>query len=249
MHGSRVLTLTAVAGMSLLGLVGCGGDSDEGGEAFKGTSADRIAADAVKATEQADSMHVKGRMRQSGGEELTVDLAVDQRKNCDGTIKTAGTTADVRHLDGTLYLRGDEKYWQTALKEQPGAGKIVPKVKDKWVKTPADDSMTQGLCDKQGLVASMDEDKSERKGLKKAGTTTVDGKEAIKLTKKASGGETLTLYVATEGKPYILRTTSSGGESPNTATFSDYGKAVEPQEPSADETVDLKALAAASQRT
>ncbi|MEV5613998.1 hypothetical protein [Streptomyces sp. NPDC052225] len=249
MHGSRVLTLTAVTGMSLLGLVGCGGDGDSGDEAFKGKSADRIAADAVKATEQADSMHVKGTVQQSGGEDLSVDLAVDQRKNCDGTIRTAGTTADVRHLDGTLYLRGDEKYWQAALKEQPGAAKIVPKVKDKWVRTPADDSMTQGLCDKQGLVASMDEDKSERKGMKKAGTTSVDGKDAIKLTKKKAGGETLALYVATEGKPYILRTTSSGGDNPNTATFTDYGKAVEPQKPSADETVDLKALAASSQRT
>ncbi|MGY0490494.1 hypothetical protein [Streptomyces sp. WG-D5] len=246
-HGKRAVALTVIAGISALGLTACGGSDGKGSDdPFAGKSADRIAADAVKATRQADSMHVKGTTQQKAGGKVTVDLTVDQSKNCEGTVSMAGATADVRHLDGTLYLRGDEKYWQTSLKGQPEAAKIVPKLKDKWVKTPADDSMTQGLCDKQGLVASMDEDKSERKGMKKAGTTEVGGEKAVRLTKKASGGETLSLYVAAEGKPYILRTTSSGGQNPNSATFSDYDKKVRPEEPSADETVDLKEIAAAS---
>ncbi|MFJ9037040.1 hypothetical protein ACIRF8_10705 [Streptomyces sp. NPDC102406] len=240
----------AVAGAALMMVAGCG-DSDAGDEKpFAGKSADEIAADAVKATQEADSMHMKGTVRQSGssGAAVTVDLSVDQRKNCDGTISNGGASADVRHTNATLYLRGDEKYWRNALKGQPGGGKVVPKVADKWVKTPADDSMTQGLCDKQGLVSSMDENKSERKGMKKGATTTVNGTEAIRLTKKKAGGETLTLYVATEGKPYILRTTSTGGKEPSTATFSDYGKPVHPQEPAAGETVDLKELAASAQK-
>ncbi|WP_328631509.1 hypothetical protein [Streptomyces sp. NBC_00356] len=248
MHSRRMMALTLVTGITALGLLGCGGDKESSDEPFAGKSADRIAADAVKATRQAESMHIKGTTQQKAGGQVTVDLTVDQRKNCEGTVKMAGTTADVRHLDGTLYLRGDEKYWQTTLKEQPGAAKMVPKLKDKWVKTPADDAMTQGLCDKQGLVASMDEDKSERQGMKKSGTTSVDGTKAVRLTKKTSGGETLSLYVAAEGKPYILRTTSTGGKNPNSATFSDYDKAVSPQEPSSDETVDLKQLAGAAQR-
>ncbi|MEU1037828.1 hypothetical protein [Streptomyces sp. NPDC005907] len=229
----------------MLVLTGCGNGSgsDSKEQPFEGKSADRIAAEAVKATEQADSMHVQGNLRQANGAALDVDLSVDQRKNCEGTVKTAGTTADVRHVNATLYLRGNEAYWKKALKDQPQGDRIVPKVSDKWVKAPADDSMTQGLCDKQGLVASMDEDKSERKGLKKGATTTVDGKKAIRLTKKSAGGETLSLFVATEGKPYILRTTTSGGKSPNTATFSEYGKAVNPEKPAAGDTVDLKEVA------
>ncbi|MEU6394552.1 hypothetical protein [Streptomyces sp. NPDC046939] len=249
--GTRVgrAVTTAVAGVALAALAGCGSD-DGDDEPFAGKSADDIAADAIQATKQADSLHMKGTVRQAGasGTKVTVDLSVDQEKNCEGTISTGGSQADVRHTNATLYLRGDEEYWRHALKSQPGGDKVVPKVADKWVKAPADDSMTQGLCDKQGLVASMDEDKSERKGLKKDGTTTVDGAEAIKLTKKTSGGETLTLYVATEGKPYILRTTTSGGEEPNTATFSDYGKPVRPQAPGSGETVDLKELAASGQK-
>ncbi|MGP3775542.1 hypothetical protein ACTWJ8_32455 [Streptomyces sp. SDT5-1] len=243
-HSRRAMALTVVAGVAALGLGGCGGDKEAPDDAFAGKSADRIAADAVRATRQADSMHVKGTTRQESGGEVAVDLAVDRRKNCEGTVTVAGTRADVRHLDGTLYLRGDRKYWQAALKRQPGADKVVPKLEDKWVKTPASDAMTKNLCDKQSLVASMDEDKSQRRGLKKSGTTSVDGTKALKLTKRSAEGGTLSLYVAAEGEPYVLRTTESGGRSPNSATFSDYGKAVRPEKPSPDETVDLGALAA-----
>ncbi|MFE6166143.1 hypothetical protein ACFQ7F_45450 [Streptomyces sp. NPDC056486] len=241
----------AAAGAALVALAGCGGDGadDNKDKPFAGKSADQIAADAVEATQQADSMHMKGTMRQSAGSSVTIDLSVDQRKNCDGTIQSEGASADVRHTKGTFYLRGDEKYWENALKGQSGGAKIVPKVADKWVKAPADDATTKNVCDKQALMASMDKDKSERKGMKKGSTTTVDGTEAIRLTKKNSGGETITLFVATKGKPYILRTTSTGGKDPNTATFSDYGKSVSPQEPAPGETVDLKELAASGEKT
>ncbi|MEV0255044.1 hypothetical protein AB0H82_12375 [Streptomyces sp. NPDC050732] len=230
-------------------LTSCG-DSDDGGgsdKPFAGDSADRIAAKAVKATKGADSMRVKGDVRQTDGKSVSMDIVVDQAKNCQGTIGTGGSEAEVRHTDGTLYLRGNEQYWKSALKTQPGAQKAVSKVADKWVKMPADDASTSGLCDKQGLVASMDENKSERKGMKKGDTTTVDGKEAIALTKKGSGGETNTLYVATEGKPYILRISVKGGDTPNDATFGDYNKPVRPKAPAKDETVDLKQLAASGQ--
>ncbi|MGW7069244.1 hypothetical protein ACWGII_10365 [Streptomyces sp. NPDC054855] len=249
--GSRRMA-AVVTGAALVALSACGDDSGSdsapGDKPFAGKSADQTAADAVKATEQADSMHMKGTVQQSAGSTMTVDLSVDNNKNCDGSIKADGTSADVRNAEGTFYLRGDEKYWRTALKGQAGGDKIVPKIADKWVKAPADDQTTKSLCDKNALMASMDKNKSERKGMKKGSTTDVDGTEAIRLTKKTSGGETLTLYVATEGKPYILRSTSTGGKDPNTATFSDYGKSVSPEAPAPGETVDLQKLAASAQK-
>ncbi|MEV8314499.1 hypothetical protein AB0Q95_10045 [Streptomyces sp. NPDC059900] len=235
----------AVAGMALVALAGCGGDDSDGkSKPFEGKSADQIAADAVEATKAADSMHMKGTVQPSAGSPSTVDLSVDNSNNCDGTIESQGASADVRNAKGTFYLRGDEKYWTAALKGQPGSDKIVPKLADKWVKAPADDATTKNMCDKHALIADLDKDKSERKGMKKGSTATVDGAEAIRLTKKTSGGETMTLYVATEGKPYILRSKTTGGKAPNTTTFSDYGKPVSPQEPAPGETVDLKKIAA-----
>ncbi|MFJ4712409.1 hypothetical protein [Streptomyces sp. NPDC088785] len=230
-----------VAGISVTGLAACGGG--DGDEPFQGDSADKVADKAVAATREAESLRMKGKVRQSGGEPVAIDIAVDQQKNCQGTVSVSGAKAEVRHVKATFYLKGDEQYWRSSLKQQPGAGKLVPKVAGKWVEVPAQDDQITGLCDKQGLLAAMDEDKSERKGLKKGGTSTIDGTKALALH-KTKGGEKTTLYVAAEGKPYILKVTTTGGSEPETTTFSDYGKKVSPDQPADGETVDLKRLAA-----
>ncbi|WP_241844888.1 hypothetical protein [Streptomyces silvensis] len=246
MRGNKLLAVMTVVGVSGALLAGCGDDGNDSGgseKPFSGESADQIAAKAVAATKKAKSLHVKGDTRQSDGKTLTLDLSVDKQKNCDGTVQIQGSRADVRHIGDTFYLRGDEQYWKTALKSQPGAAKAIPKLQDKWAKMPADDAVTKGLCDKQDLIGAMDSDKSARKSMKKGGTTTVDGQEAIELTKKSSAGETQKLYVATEGEPYILRATAEGGKRPSTTTFSDYDKEVRPEKPSAGDTVDPRQLA------
>ncbi len=247
-RNSKVAIAVATASVSVALLAGCGGGSGGGSEPFEGQSADDIAAKAVEATRKAESMHVKGDNRLKDGSTVTIDVSVDQRKNCQGTIGAGETTAEVRHTEATLYLRGDEQYWENALKQQPGAArKMAPKLQDKWVRMPANDATTTGVCDKQGFVAAMDEDKSERQGMKRGDTTEVDGEEALKLTKKNSAGETLALYVATKGEPYILKTTTEGGENPGSVTFSDYDKPVEPEQPPAGQTVDLKEVAGGQQ--
>ncbi|MFE0812820.1 hypothetical protein ACFW34_35935 [Streptomyces sp. NPDC058848] len=243
----KVATAVATASVSVALLAGCG-DSGGGSEPFEGQSADDIAAKAVEATRQAKSLHMKGDVRPEDGGTVTIDVSVDQEKNCEGTIGTGDARADVRHTDATLYLRGDERYWQNALQQQPGASqRMAQKLDGKWVKMPASDAATAGVCDKQGFVAAMDEDKSERQGMKRDGTTEVGGEEALKLTKKTSGGETLALYVATEGEPYILKSTTEGGENSGSVTFSEYNEPVQAEQPPADQTVDLKELAGEQQ--
>ncbi|MET9992288.1 hypothetical protein ABZ061_22355 [Streptomyces mutabilis] len=245
MRTIKVATAVATASVSLALLTGCGGDSGGGSEPFEGQSADDVAAKAVQATEQAKSLHMKGDVRPENGGTVTVDVSVDQEKNCEGTIGTGEARADVRHTDATLYLRGDEQYWRTALEQQPAAARQMPRKLDgKWVKMPASDAAAAGVCDKQGFLAAMDEDTSERQGMKRDGTTEVDGEDALKLTKRTSGGETLALYVATEGEPYILKSTTEGGKSPGSVTFSEYNEPVNAEQPPADQTVDLERLAA-----
>ncbi len=97
-----------------------------------------------------------------------------------------------------------------------------------------------------GLTACGGEDSGAeeplRKGMKKGDTTTVNGQEAIALKKK-DGSETLSLYVATDGKPCILKATSTGGENPSTMNFTDYNETVKATPPPAGEVVDPKKLA------
>ncbi|MER6677272.1 hypothetical protein ABT296_29345, partial [Streptomyces sp. NPDC000983] len=54
----RVATMTVV-GICVLGMAGCGSDDSAEG-AFEGESADAIAAKAVEATRDADSMRMQG---------------------------------------------------------------------------------------------------------------------------------------------------------------------------------------------
>ncbi|MGW5640984.1 hypothetical protein [Streptomyces sp. NPDC003832] len=102
-----------------------------------------------------------------------------------------------------------------------------------------------GMCDKQKLIAALDEDKSERQGMKKDGTAEVDGTQAVKLTKE-SGDETHSLFVAAEGEPYVLKSVVEGGEAPQTTTFSNYGDEVDPEQPAAGDTVSIEEILGAS---
>jgi hypothetical protein len=191
----KVATVVAAASVCVALLTGCGGDSGDEGEPFEGQSADDTAAKAVEATRQAKSMRVKGDTRLEDGSTVTIDVSVDQEKNCQGTTGAGETRADVRHT-ATLYLRGDEQYWQTALKQQPDAArKMAPKLRDKWVRMPADDASTAGVCDKQGFVAAMEGEpyilKTTTEGGKNPGSVTFSEYGETVSPEQPPAGETV----------------------------------------------------------
>ncbi|MEU6061595.1 hypothetical protein [Streptomyces sp. NPDC047097] len=239
---NAVLTAALVC-VGVTGLAGCGDKGSD--EPFAGQSADDIAAKAVKATRDANSVRIAGTAKPQGApQSITTDFQVDEKDNCTGTMSMQQAKADVRQIDQTVFIKGNEKFWQTALQGQPGTDKVIGKLQDKWVKSQPGDNSTQGMCDKQSVIAAMDSDKSARKGMKRGETTKVDGKEALVLTKEKSGGEKLTMYVATEGEPYILKSVTEGGKQPGEATFSDYNAKVQVEQPPAGEVVDPKTVAA-----
>ncbi|MBT2896915.1 hypothetical protein [Streptomyces sp. McG3] len=233
----------AVVSVSLgaAALVGCGGEKS-GDEAFGGKSADTIAADAVKATRDAKSLRVTGNARQKGGNEIGLDFHVDDQDRCKGTMTGRGAKADVLQVGQQVYVRGDKKFWQNSLQGRPGTDGAIEQLQGKWVKSEQGQSGTEGMCDKQAFLASLDSDKSERKGLKKGDTTEIDGKSVLALEKKQSDGEKITMYVATEGEPYILKAVTEGGDAPGEVVLSDYDKKVEAQAPADADVVDPKKI-------
>ncbi|MFJ4567886.1 hypothetical protein ACIP4U_30190 [Streptomyces caelestis] len=74
-------------------------------------------------------------------------------------------------------------------------------------------------------------------GGKKACTTEVDGQQAITLTREQAG-VTDRWHVATEGQPYILKSSRSGGALPGETTL-DYNKPVDAKAPPAADVVDV----------
>ncbi|MET9530808.1 hypothetical protein ABZY02_09570 [Streptomyces sp. NPDC006649] len=242
----RSVTVTAVCALSAAGLVACsGGGGSSSSDAFKGMSADKIADKGVAATKSATALRVRGRM--SGQGKVTdLDFAVDGSGACTGRLTSKDASADIVQTGKVIYLKGNGPYWKGAAKAQPGADadKTAKALQGHWVKVPAQNSSVQNICNKQAFMAGMDQDKSERKNMSRQGDATVDGQEAAVLKNKTGSGETNTLYVATHGKPYILKAVQSGGDAPSTVRFSDYNKKVKATAPPAGEVVDPKKLTA-----
>ncbi|GHG51452.1 lipoprotein [Streptomyces capoamus] len=235
MSVSRTLTASAICVTAALGVTACSGDGSSD-QPFKGQSADQVAAKAVAATRNSESLRMAGKVS-ADGQPLTVDFHVDTQKNCKGRMAMQRGSADVIHAGQATYIKGDKEFWAGAAENSGGRRKQTEALSGRWVKVPVGDSRTTGLCDKQGFLADMDSDKSERKGMTKGDVTTVNGHKALPLKKK-KGAETITMYVATEGKPYILKLHQSGGDNPGTIVFSDYGKPVKATPPPAGQVID-----------
>lgn len=247
MKSNRMIAVGVLVCAGLTGATACGGDSGSSNEGekkpFAGQSADAVADKATKTTKAADSVRMAGTVEEQG-QPVEIDVRVDTKDACTGTMSGQGATAEVIETGGKKYVKGNKTFWAASLKGQPGAEKVIAQLDGKWVKTPTSDASMQDICDKRAFLAALDKDKSERQGMKKSGTATVGGKEAIVLKKK-DGAETFTLYVATEGKPYLLKFATTGGKNPGSMTFSDYGKPVEATAPPGGQTVDPKKLAPA----
>ncbi|MFB7375343.1 hypothetical protein ACFC0D_36535 [Streptomyces sp. NPDC056222] len=215
---------------------------------FEGLTADRIGDRAVTATQSATSLRMTGRV-ESDGQQLDIDLAVDDQRECTGRMTIGGGTAELRQADGITYIKGDERFWRVSMTSQgipePQIGPTIELLEGRWLKiTPgqAGSGDLSGVCDLKELLADLDEDDGERRGLTRGPDAEVEGTPVATLLKKRPGGETTTVSVSQEGKPYILKMVKTGGEEPGTIVFSDYDKPVKVVVPPADETVDLTKL-------
>ncbi|MFE5484540.1 hypothetical protein [Streptomyces sp. NPDC056527] len=215
---------------------------------FAGLTADEIGDRAVTATQSATSLRMTGRV-ESDGQPLDIDLAVNDKRECTGRMTIGGGKAELRQTDGITYMKGDERFWRVSMTSQgipePQIGPTIELLKGRWLKiTPgqAGSGDLSGVCDLKDLLADLDKDDGERRGLTRGPDAEVEGTPVATLVKKKPGGETTTVSVSQEGKPYILKLVKTGGEEPGTLDFSDYDKPVEVVVPPADETVDLTKL-------
>lgn len=211
---------------------------------FGGLSADQIAAKAVAATKSARSIRIAGKVT-GDGELLTVDFAVDSKGSCTGKIGMKGGNAELRQVGKVMYIKGDEKFWTASVGAQ--ADGITELLKGRWMKVPQGASTNvAGVCDLKAMIADLGKDTSELRGMTKGPDAVVGGKPVATLVKKKPGGETLTMYVAKEGAPYLLKVVRTGGAEPGALTFSDYNKPVKAVAPPPDQVVDVDNLGSAA---
>ncbi|MFB8042657.1 hypothetical protein ACFC8F_15365 [Streptomyces hydrogenans] len=212
---------------------------------FDGLTPEQIADRAVDATRSADSLRMTGRVV-SEGQDLDVDFSVDDQGSCRGRIGVDDGDAELRRLDGVTYLKGDEAFWRISMTEQGvpenEIAPVIELVKGRWLKIAPGQAGSADLgevCDLDSLLDDLGKD--DRSGFTRGPDREVDRTPVATLVEKESG-ETTTVSVAQEGKPYIRQVVRTGGDEPGSMTLSEFDRPVRVTAPPADETVDLSRL-------
>ncbi|AWW39179.1 hypothetical protein [Streptomyces cadmiisoli] len=242
------LTASTVVGLSACQPESDGADrepsrSAKSKEPFAGLTGGEIADRALEATTGASSLRVAGDVP-DGPDDATIhmDMALNKRNECAGTMSMDGGKADLIKTGDTVYLRYDEGFLRAQSKGEPAADvqAAVDMLAGKWTKTSAtgaDAADIASFCDLDAMLGGAEDVHSDAVRGK---TTTVDGSPAIVLREK-EGKDRYTVYVATEGEPYLLRVDSTSDADPGTLTFSDYDEPVPAQKPDG-EILDLDEL-------
>ena len=176
------------------------------------------------------------------GEPMKFRMTMGRTGDCKGEVTAEGGTMQLVKAGPSLYMKGDDAFWKAqgsdgaALKDLLGG---------RWMKTKADAPDNKDLvetCDLDAFLAELEKDSDGDLGGKKGEPVTLDGTPAVPITSK-DGAETTTAYVATEGKPYVLKVVVKGGKEPGTLLVSDCDTPAEVTAPAAKDAVDIDKLA------
>ncbi|MFF7636247.1 hypothetical protein ACFZB9_24325 [Kitasatospora sp. NPDC008050] len=187
------------------------------------------------------SMRMAGSIT-TGGQKVTLDLTVDNAKNCTGTIAPDGQgSVKVIHNSAGTWIQPDAAYWTTMAATQGDTkdGSAAAELfKGRYLTNSQGDPSLKGLSDMCDMIKSITGgDLGDSSGMAKAGTATVDGVPTQVITTPDDSG-TITVYVASQGPAYLVRMQSNGSE-PGQFDLSDFNKPLDIQSPPDDQVIDF----------
>jgi len=222
---------------------------------FAGMTAVEIADRSMKVTTAASSVRMSGDIQdEEAGGTIHVDMTLSTKNECAGTfgMGSSGKTELIKSGD-TVYMKYDEAFLRQQSKGESKAtvDATVAMLAGKWAKMSAkgaDAEDIAGFCDLDSVLEDAEDagsgggaspDGTTSSNATRAGTAEVDGAKAAVLKLK-DGKDRYTMYVATEGKPYLLRLVSTGKDA-GSLTFGDYDKPLPVRKPTG-QVLDLDAL-------
>ncbi|WP_316748929.1 hypothetical protein [Streptomyces herbicida] len=242
------LAALCLAAAATAGLTGCLPGQDKADSKpkgpFAGLTGGDIADRALKATTGASSLRLKGDVAddESNGT-IQLDMALNKKGECAGTMSMGGQgKADLIKTGDTIYMKYDEAFLRAQSKGESKADTdaAVAMLAGKWTKMAVkgqDAKDIASFCDLDSVLGGAADVNSDATRGK---TTTVDGTPAIVLHEK-DGKDQYTLYVATEGKPYLLKIDSTSVKDPVHLTLGAYNQPVPAKKP-VGKILDLDAL-------
>jgi hypothetical protein len=200
-----------------------------------GLSGGEIAKKAVANLKQASSVHFTGRMKDSGST-LTMDVTLVSGKGCAGTMTEGKGSFKLKFIGTTVWLNADRAFWTANGGNDPT---VSAKVSNKWIKTSKSSEIGSTMSDLCNLNKLLFQDTGDLSGMRKGGTSTVNGQPALQLK---DTGDSATMEVSETADPRLLSMTDPGSSDGGTFTFTDYNAPVSLTPPPASETIDGKLL-------
>ncbi|WP_329120666.1 hypothetical protein [Streptomyces sp. NBC_01465] len=218
-------TTAATAALACL-LVGAAATGCTDGSSAEKRSADRMLDDANGAMRTLKSVTID-----ATGNGTSSRLTTDLKGRCAfRTTAAKGAVLEQIRIGKTDYVRPNRAYLE-AWRHQP-AGATEQK---RWIKTPSSNSEPgDGLAECTQPFASYGK-------ATKGEPTKVNGTPAISLlvTDEAAKDGTFTFYIATEGKPYILKVAYKGPDFVTTTTYSAFDKPLNVRPPAKADVLDM----------
>jgi hypothetical protein len=234
---SRSLGAVVLGAALAASLAACGSSSSS---SFADKSPASIKAAVEKDMATLTSLRLSGSLKDNG-DNITFDLASDTDGNCAGTFGTGDGQAQVLSVGGVSYMKADDAFWRA----QAGAGadQVIALLQGKWAKLPADSGGNPfaEFCDLDNFIGQLFKKDDSSEKVTKGKVTKVAGKDALEIVVVDSDG-TNHVFVATEGKHYVLKAEKSGSSQDGTLTLSDFDKKVDAQQPADTEVVDMSTL-------
>ncbi len=191
-------------------IAGCGSSSSGNGVASKSPS--EILAAAKSAAGSASSVHVAGSLH-SGGMALTLDLNLVSGRGGRGRISEGGLAFDLIVVGDTVYIKGSLAFYSHFV-----GATAAQLFQGKWLKAPVGGGELASLASLTNLGKLLEQALSSQVALVRGPTTTVDSEPVVELHDSA---RTISLYVATTGKPYPIEVVKHGAEA-GRVSFTDW---------------------------
>ncbi|WP_199549600.1 hypothetical protein [Streptomyces sp. N35] len=215
----------AVVGIVGVALTGC--SSGGGEQSFDGKSAGTIADEATAAMKSAKSFRLATDGEERGQRtKVTMEVAGSGKCRTKMDLPMVGQVESVT-VDGASYSKGGPEFMKMVL----GGEAAAKAAQGRWVKSP--DKAKDTTCRIESLFTP-----EALKGSSRGADSSVDGRRTATLTKSEQGNQ-VTVHVAAEGKPYVLRIEAQGAAK-NTATFSSFDERIEVAAPPASQVVEGK---------
>ena len=195
------------------------------GNGIASKSAAQIVSTAIKASAAANSFSVAGSVSQSGST-VGLDLSVSASGMSKGTITINGGTAHVIELGAVAYFKADNSFWT-----QNGNKADAQLLAGKWVYGPISSSTFspfKAFLSPRKIIGSFFS--GSQGPFKKGGTSSIGGQPVLAIIGQGSA-QNGTLYVATVGKPFVVRLQAKASSGSGEITFSRYNRQVRPTKP------------------